>query len=174
MDKTKFFWKIQACAGMQPVTSAILVQWSTNWDNKPTASWSFCGFMKNPWRINRWVWIYKIKYLNRGLKHENVNEPGSYEHYLSRSENIESEKNSDMWRSQNHDWVYLNHKSWKNHHFCLQQKIIMQDNCWVCTNVESATVIIFGQCHNVLDNSTCQLQARCRRTYRSEVEEVSV
>ena len=33
--------KIQACTGFQPMTSAILVQRSTNWANKPTGSWFF-------------------------------------------------------------------------------------------------------------------------------------
>ena len=34
--------KIQACMGFELVTSAILVQRSTNWANKPTGSWSLC------------------------------------------------------------------------------------------------------------------------------------
>ena len=31
--------KIQACMGFEPMTSAIPVQHSTNWANKPTGSW---------------------------------------------------------------------------------------------------------------------------------------
>ena len=34
--------KIQACTGFEPMTSAIPVQRSTNWANKPTGSWSWC------------------------------------------------------------------------------------------------------------------------------------
>ena len=33
--------KFQACTGFEPMTSAIPVQRSTNWANKPTGSWSW-------------------------------------------------------------------------------------------------------------------------------------
>ena len=36
--------KIQACTGFEPMTSAIPVQRSTNWANKPTGSWSWSWF----------------------------------------------------------------------------------------------------------------------------------
>ena len=35
-------WK--ACTGFEPMTSAIPVQRSTNWANKPTGSWSWWWF----------------------------------------------------------------------------------------------------------------------------------
>lgn len=35
------------------MTSAVTVQYSTNWANKPTESWSFCWFAKNPWSDKR-------------------------------------------------------------------------------------------------------------------------
>ena len=41
--------KIQACTGFEPMTSAIPVQCSTNWANKPTGSWSLCWFQINSW-----------------------------------------------------------------------------------------------------------------------------
>ena len=31
--------------------------WANNSANKPTGSWSFCGFI-NPWMMNEWMWIY--------------------------------------------------------------------------------------------------------------------
>ena len=34
--------KIQARTGLEPITSTILVQRSTNWANKPSLSWSLC------------------------------------------------------------------------------------------------------------------------------------
>ena len=34
----------KACTGFEPMTSAIPVQRSTNWANKPTESWSWCWF----------------------------------------------------------------------------------------------------------------------------------
>ena len=37
--------KIQAWTGSEPMTSAIPVQYSTNWANKPSGSWSLCEFM---------------------------------------------------------------------------------------------------------------------------------
>ena len=41
------------------MTSAIPVQCSSNWAFKPTGSWSFCGFVIYPWRMNKWIWIYE-------------------------------------------------------------------------------------------------------------------
>ena len=43
-SENKAWKKIQACTGFEPMTSAILVQRSTNWANKPTGSWSWWGF----------------------------------------------------------------------------------------------------------------------------------
>ena len=45
-NSEKKAWKkeIQACTGLEPMTSPILVQCSTNWANKPTGSWSLCWF----------------------------------------------------------------------------------------------------------------------------------
>ena len=40
--------KIQACTGFEPMTSAIPVQCSTNWANKPTGSFEL--------RIKTWIW----------------------------------------------------------------------------------------------------------------------
>ena len=45
--------KNHACTGVEPMTSAVTVQCSTNWANKPTESWSFCWFAKNPWSDKR-------------------------------------------------------------------------------------------------------------------------
>ena len=39
--------KIRACTGFEPMTSAIPVQRSTNWANKPTGSWSLCWIQIN-------------------------------------------------------------------------------------------------------------------------------
>ena len=41
-SENKAWKKIQACTGFEPMTSAIPVQRSTNWANKPTGSWSWC------------------------------------------------------------------------------------------------------------------------------------
>ena len=41
--------KIKACTRFEPMTSAILVQCSTNWANKPTGNWSLCWFQTNLW-----------------------------------------------------------------------------------------------------------------------------
>ena len=40
-------WKIQARTGFEPMTSAIPVQRSTNWANKPTGSWTLCWVQIN-------------------------------------------------------------------------------------------------------------------------------
>ena len=56
--------KIQTCTWVEPMTSAIRLSCITNRANKPTGSWSFCGFITKLWRMNRWVWIYEIIYLN--------------------------------------------------------------------------------------------------------------
>ena len=45
--------KNHVCTGVEPMTSAVTVQCSTNWANKPTESWSFCWFAKNPWSDKR-------------------------------------------------------------------------------------------------------------------------
>ena len=34
--------KSKACSGFEPMIFVIPVQYSTNWANKPTGSWSFC------------------------------------------------------------------------------------------------------------------------------------
>ena len=51
--------KIQACTGFEPLTSAIPVQRSTNWANKPTVSRLLNWFVINPWKdddevMNTW------------------------------------------------------------------------------------------------------------------------
>ena len=38
----------KACTGFEPMTSAIPVQCSINWANKPSGSWSLCWFQINP------------------------------------------------------------------------------------------------------------------------------
>ena len=40
--------KTQACTGFEPMTSAVPVQRSTNWADKPTGSWLLCWFQINP------------------------------------------------------------------------------------------------------------------------------
>ena len=42
--------KNQACTGFEPLTSAIPVQRSTSWANKPTGSRSLNWFVINPWK----------------------------------------------------------------------------------------------------------------------------
>ena len=50
--------KLQTCVGLEPMTSTIPMQCSTNWANKPNGSWWFCGLVKNinPWVMNRNIW----------------------------------------------------------------------------------------------------------------------
>ena len=43
-SENKAWKKIQACTGFEPMSSAIPVQRSSNWANKPTGSWSWCWF----------------------------------------------------------------------------------------------------------------------------------
>ena len=43
-SENKAWKKIQACTGFEPMTSAIPVQRSTNWANKPTGSWLWSWF----------------------------------------------------------------------------------------------------------------------------------
>ena len=43
-SENKAWKKFQACTGFEPMTSAIPVQRSTNWANKPTGSWSWSWF----------------------------------------------------------------------------------------------------------------------------------
>ena len=43
-SENKAWKKFQACTGFEPMTSAIPVQRSTNWANKPTGSWLWCWF----------------------------------------------------------------------------------------------------------------------------------
>ena len=54
--ENKAWKKIQACTEFEPMTSAIPVQCSTNWANKPTGSWSLCWFQIEV--ISKWLWIY--------------------------------------------------------------------------------------------------------------------
>ena len=42
-------WKKFRPVRDEPMTSAIPMQCSTNWANKPTGSWSLCWFQINPW-----------------------------------------------------------------------------------------------------------------------------
>ena len=49
----------KALKNFEPMTSAILVQYSTKWANKPTGSWSLCWFLINPISdeymiVNKW------------------------------------------------------------------------------------------------------------------------
>ena len=44
-SEKKAWKKIQACTGFESMTSAIPVQFSTNWANKPAGSWSLCWFI---------------------------------------------------------------------------------------------------------------------------------
>ena len=41
-SENKAWKKMQACTGFESITSAIPVQRSSNWANKPTGSWSWC------------------------------------------------------------------------------------------------------------------------------------
>ena len=48
-SENKAWKKIQACTGFEPMTSAMPVQCSTNWANKPARSSLLCWFQINPW-----------------------------------------------------------------------------------------------------------------------------
>ena len=50
--------KIQARTGFEPMTSAIPVQHSTNWANKPTGSWSM-----NWVQIQRYVFVLSTRFV---------------------------------------------------------------------------------------------------------------
>ena len=52
-NENKPWKKIQACMGFESMTSAIPVQCSTSWTNKPTGSWSLCWFWKTREAIKR-------------------------------------------------------------------------------------------------------------------------
>ena len=54
--KIKLENKFQACMGVKPMTSVILVQSSSNQANKPSGSWSFCLFVINPWSDD-WITV---------------------------------------------------------------------------------------------------------------------
>ena len=54
-SENKAWKKFQACTGFEPMTSAIPVQRSTNWANKPTGSWSWW------WSVNPWSDEYTVK-----------------------------------------------------------------------------------------------------------------
>ena len=45
--------KIQARTGLEPITSTILVQRSTNWANKPSGSWSLCWIQSESQQLKR-------------------------------------------------------------------------------------------------------------------------
>ena len=63
------YWKTnQTCTRFKPTTSAIPVQCSTNWTNKPTGSWAFCWFVINPRVMNMWEWIYENHIFELRLK----------------------------------------------------------------------------------------------------------
>ena len=51
--------KIQAWTGFEPMTSAILVQCSTEWATKPSGSWSHCEFV---------IYLQKVKNVNEYMK----------------------------------------------------------------------------------------------------------
>ena len=53
--------------GFEPMTSAIPVQRSTNWANKPTGSWSMNWVQINI-RVNEDLDIWKFTYLHCGGK----------------------------------------------------------------------------------------------------------
>ena len=55
--------KFQARTGFEPMTSAIPVQRSTNWANKPTGSWSMNWVQINI-RVNEDLDIWKFTYLH--------------------------------------------------------------------------------------------------------------
>ena len=48
-SEKKAWKKIQACTEFEPMTSAIPVQCSTTWANKPTGSRSMCWSQINLW-----------------------------------------------------------------------------------------------------------------------------
>ena len=52
-SENKAWKKIKACVGFEPMTSATVVQCSTNWANKPTGSWS-----------SYWLQIVTLKVVN--------------------------------------------------------------------------------------------------------------
>ena len=73
--------------GFEPMTSAIPVQHSTNWANKPTGSWSLCWFQINPWSDEEMAKNIWKSYIWTVDKDVNESDPRSNVHYLSSSEN---------------------------------------------------------------------------------------
>ena len=88
------------------MTSAIPVQRSTNWANKPTGSWSLCWFQINPWS-DEWMAknIWK-SYIWTADKDVNESDPRSNVHYLSSSEN-KAWKNIFLAVQVEEDWEIL-------------------------------------------------------------------
>ena len=68
--------KVRACTGFELLTSAIRVQRSTNWANKPTGSRSLNWFVINPWKdddeiMNIWksyMWTTEWRIIWRKIK----------------------------------------------------------------------------------------------------------
>ena len=86
-SENKAWKKIQACMGFEPMTSAILVQRSTNWANKLTGSWSLCWFQINQWSDEGMAKNIWKSYIWTADKDVNKSDPRSNVHYLSNSEN---------------------------------------------------------------------------------------
>ena len=81
--------------GVKPRTSAIPVQCSTNWANKPTGSWSFCWFVINLWG-DEWMAVNIWK----SLINESESDLCSNEHCIVK---IELEKKLGLYRSWTHN-----------------------------------------------------------------------
>ena len=87
--------KNQTCMGVKPRTSAISVQCSTNWANKPTGSWSFCWFVINLWG-DEWMAVNIWK----SLINESESDLCSNEHCIVK---IKPEKKLGLYRSWTRD-----------------------------------------------------------------------
>ena len=87
--------KNQTCMGVKPRTSAISVQCSTNWANKPTGSWSFCWFVINLWG-DEWMAVN----IRKSLINKNESDLCSNEHCIVK---IEPEKKLGLYRSWTRD-----------------------------------------------------------------------
>ena len=53
-SENKVWKKIEACAGVEPMTFTIPAQHSTYRANKPTGNWSFCKFYSWQKKFDSW------------------------------------------------------------------------------------------------------------------------
>ena len=96
--------KIQDRAGFEPMTSAIPMQFSTNWANKPTRSWLLCWFHKNP-LSDEWMTVNISKsYMWNADKNVNMNAIFAVMNATWAVVKIRPENNSGLCRIRTHDF----------------------------------------------------------------------